>query len=111
MSNVSKVTAATFEAEVLGAELPVLVDFYADWCGPCRGMEPALKDVAREYAGEARVVKVDVEADPELQTRYGVQGLPTLLMFNGGDVVDRITGAAPRSALAAVIEKVLDEKK
>jgi thioredoxin 1 len=107
MSDVVQVSEATFASEVLAADVPVLVDFYADWCAPCRAMEPALRDIAREYAGEARIVKVDVEADPALQERYGVGGLPTLLLFRKSEVIERVTGGVTRSRLAAVIEKAL----
>jgi thioredoxin 1 len=106
MSSLAQVTEATFDAEVLGAATPVLVDFYADWCGPCRAMEPALKDVAVEYEGEVTVVKLNVDENPAVQERYGVMGIPALLLFEGGELRQRIAGAQPRSTIAAMIEKV-----
>ncbi|HEX3917400.1 MAG TPA: thioredoxin [Caulobacteraceae bacterium] len=106
MADLSYVTEATFEAEVLAATTPVLVDFYADWCGPCRAMEPALKDIASEYEGEVVVVKLNVDENPATQQRYGVMGIPALLLFEGGEVRQRLAGAAPRSTIAAMIEKV-----
>jgi thioredoxin 1 len=106
MADLSHVTEATFEAEVLAATTPVLVDFYADWCGPCRAMEPALKDIASEYEGEVVVVKLNVDENPATQQRYGVMGIPALLLFEGGEVRQRLAGAAPRSTIAAMIEKV-----
>jgi thioredoxin 1 len=106
MADISYVSESTFDAEVLAAPTPVLVDFYADWCGPCRAMEPALKDIASEYEGEVVVVKLNVDQNPATQQRYGVMGIPALLLFEGGEVRHRIAGAAPRSTIAAMIEKV-----
>jgi thioredoxin 1 len=106
MMDFQYVDEASFDEAVLQQTSPVLVDFYADWCGPCRAMEPALRDIAREYEGEIRVVKLDVDKNAVLQERYGVQGIPALLFFHGGEVRDRITGAAPRSTIAAAIERL-----
>jgi thioredoxin 1 len=106
MTDFVHVTEASFQALVLDAPTPVLVDFYADWCGPCRAMEPALKDVAAEYEGEVTVVKLNVDENPATQQRYGVMGIPALLLFQGGEVRERIAGAQPRSTIAAMIEKV-----
>ena len=106
MSSFAQVTEETFDAQVLNASTPVLVDFYADWCGPCRAMEPALKDVAAEYEGEVTVVKLNVDENPAVQQRYGVMGIPALLLFDGGKLCERIAGAQPRSTIAAMIEKV-----
>jgi len=106
MVDLVHVTEAEFETQVLGAATPVLVDFYADWCGPCRAMEPALKDIAAEYAGEVVVVKLNVDESPETQQRYGVMGIPALLLFEGGQVRERMAGAQARSSIAAMIEKV-----
>jgi len=106
MSSFAQVTEETFDAQVLNASTPVLVDFYADWCGPCRAMEPALKDVAAEYEGEVMVVKLNVDENPAVQQRYGVMGIPALLLFDGGQLRERIAGAQPRSTIAAMIEKV-----
>jgi len=109
MSDLARVNEETFEAQVLAAATPVLVDFYADWCAPCRAMEPALKDIAREYEGEVVIVKLNVDENPGVSERYGVQGIPAMLLFNGGEVRDRITGVAARSAIAALIEKAVDQ--
>ena len=106
MSELAQVTEESFEALVLTASMPVLVDFYADWCGPCRAMEPALRDIAVEYEGEVKVLKLNVDQNPATQQRYGVLGIPALLLFEGGEVRQRIAGAAPRSTIAAMIEKV-----
>ncbi len=106
MADLVHINEANFEALVLDAATPVLVDFYADWCGPCRAMEPALKDVAAEYEGEVVVVKLNVDENPAVQQRYGVMGIPALLLFEGGQLRERIAGAQPRSTIAAMIEKV-----
>jgi thioredoxin 1 len=108
MSDVIKIAEETFSDEVLASTIPVLVDFYADWCGPCRALDPALRDLAREYAGEARIVKVDVEAAPRLKEAYTVASLPTLILFRQGEIVERIVGTVPRSTLARAVERSLD---
>lgn len=93
-------TGAEFEAAVLQSEQPVLVDFGASWCGPCRKIAPEVDAVAEQYEGRARVFTVDVDQEPDLAARYGVQGLPTLLVFKGGRPVSQIVGLVPRSEIA-----------
>ena len=92
----------TFEADVLNASEPVVVDFYADWCSPCRMMTPVVEQLAGEYAGKVTIGKLDVDANPDIQMRYGVMGIPTLGLFRGGKLVDRLVGypggAAPIKA-------------
>ena len=83
---------ATFQSEVLDSEVPVLVDFWADWCGPCRAVAPLLDRIAKRYAGRAKVVKVDVDSNRATPARYGVRGIPTLLLFKGGEVVGQLVG-------------------
>jgi len=111
MPEILRVTAETFDSMVLASSRPVLVDFYADWCGPCRALQPALEDVAREFDGEVTVVKLNVDDEPPLAARYGVQGIPALLLFDAGQVADRLTGVASRTAMAGVIEKCLGSRK
>jgi thioredoxin 1 len=89
----SDVTDDTFDAEVLKAHGPVVVDFHAEWCGPCKAMAPALTQVATEMKGKVKVVKVDVDANPEVSAKYGIRAMPTLLVFNNGKVIATHTGA------------------
>jgi thioredoxin 1 len=88
-----EVTDQNFEQEVLKSSEPVLVDFFAEWCGPCKAMAPALEQVAKEMAGRVKVAKIDVDANPEITTRYQIQAMPTLIMFKDGEVAGRHTGA------------------
>lgn len=83
---------ARFGDEVLGSDVPVLVDFWAAWCGPCRAIAPLLERMAPQFAGQAKIVKVDVDDNPQIAARYGIRGIPTLLVFKGGKVVDQIVG-------------------
>ena len=97
-------TDATFEQEVLSSELPVLVDFTADWCPPCRMIAPVLDQIANDHAGRLKVVSLDVDANPVTARRYHVMGMPTLALFVGGEVVSQTVGARPRSAILHEIE-------
>ena len=105
MSEPVAVTADTFEAEVLNSEVPVLVDFWAEWCGPCRMLAPAVEAVAKQYAGSASVVKVNVDESPAVAQRYGVRGIPTLILFKGGQEAERVVGAVPKEAISRLIDK------
>lgn len=95
-----KVTDDSFEADVLKASVPVLVDFWAEWCGPCRQIGPALEELAAEYAGKVKIVKVNVDENPESPAVLGVRGIPSLFLFKNGEVVSNKVGAAPKAALA-----------
>jgi thioredoxin 1 len=102
------VTDETFQAEVLGADLPVLVDFWADWCGPCRMIAPSVSQIAEEYDGSIKVAKVDVDDNPAIPGRYGIVGIPTVMLFKNGEVVERIVGALPKDRILAQILPHLD---
>ncbi|HCY38880.1 MAG: thioredoxin TrxA [Burkholderiales bacterium] len=104
MSNIVYTTDASFDADVLKAELPVLVDFWAEWCGPCRMIGPILEDLAKEYAGRVKIVKVNVDDSSVSAATYGVRGIPTLLLFKNGELVETKVGALPKGQLAAFID-------
>ena len=97
--NTKAVSDMTFEAEVLNAPGPVLVDFWAEWCGPCKAIGPALEELAGEYAGKLTIAKVDIDSNPKTPTAYNVRGIPTMVMFKDGKPVSTKVGAAPKSAL------------
>ena len=107
MAEVHEATDANFDQEVLQSELPVLVDFWAEWCAPCRAIAPIVKDLAAEHEGKLKVVKVDVDQSPQAAAKFGVRSIPTVLAFQKGAVAGQINGARPKSAFQELVEKVL----
>lgn len=105
MSAIKDITTADFETEVVQSDIPVFIDFHAKWCGPCKAVAPALADMAREYEGEIRIVKVDIDEEPELRDRFAVQGVPTFIILSGGEIKERFSGNVTRGKLSSVIEK------
>ena len=107
--NIKVFTDVNFEEEVLKSDRPVLVDFWAEWCAPCRMMAPAVDAVAREYAERAKVGKVNVDENQSVASRYNIRGIPTLLLFNRGQVQEQIKGATSKDAIVKMLEKYLQD--
>jgi len=101
-----EINEGNFQTEVLQSSQPVLVDFWAEWCGPCKMLTPALDEIASEQAGRAKIAKVNVDKNPELAARYGVQAIPTLVYFAGGQERDRVVGALSKREITAKLEKL-----
>lgn len=99
MSNTVAVTDSTFQAEVLESDLPVLVDLWAAWCGPCRAVAPILEEIADSYAGKLKIAKLDVDSNHDTAIKYGVQSIPTMLLFKDGQLLTRLVGSRPKDAL------------
>lgn len=105
--NVQEVSDGNFEAEVLKSQTPVLVDFWAPWCGPCKSIAPILEELASEYAGKIKVVKLNVDDNPKTPSGYNVRGIPNLVFFKGGEVVEQIVGAVPKDQLVSALSKIV----
>lgn len=100
-------TDANFQQEVLESSVPVLVDFWAVWCGPCRAIAPAVEELAREYKGKAKVGKLNVDENQDVAGKFGIRSIPTLLVFKGGKVVEQVVGAVPKSKLVDALNKAV----
>lgn len=100
-------TDLNFETEVLQSDVPVLVDFMATWCGPCRTIAPVIEELASEYQGRAKFAKVDIDASPAIAQRYGIRGVPTLYVFKDGEMVAQLVGAAPKPSIVSLIQRAL----
>ncbi len=105
---VNEVSDSSFETDVLGSDVPVLVDFWAPWCGPCRMVAPVVDEVATKFEGQVKVLKLNVDDNPKSASDYGVRSIPTLLVFKDGKVADTVVGAVPVSTLSSTLEKYLD---
>jgi thioredoxin 1 len=102
-------TTANFQSEVLSSSLPVLVDFWAPWCAPCRMIAPVIVEIANEYAGKLKVARLNVDENQEISARYGVMSIPTLALFKGGVVVDQVVGAVPKRAITTKVDALLQK--
>jgi thioredoxin 1 len=107
MSEALEITSENFQSEVLDADTPVLIDLWAAWCGPCRMVSPVVDEIARDYSGRLKVAKVDVDAEPALAQRFGVQSIPMLVVVKNGDIVAQAVGARPKAQLVQALQ--LDE--
>jgi thioredoxin 1 len=106
VANVLEVSDASFDNEVLKAKDPVLIDFWAPWCGPCKAIGPIVEELSQEYSGRLKVVKMNVDDNPQTPSKYGVRGIPNLILFKGGQVQDQIVGAVPKAHLVKAIDRV-----
>lgn len=102
--NITNASDASFESDVLKGQEPVLVDFWAEWCGPCKALAPKLEEIAGEMGGKAKIVKLDVDANPDTASKYGVRGIPTLVLFKGGKEVGRLVGNQPKDAITNLLK-------
>ncbi|MGD9764299.1 MAG: thioredoxin [Candidatus Binatia bacterium] len=107
MGNVLEVSDQSFEQEVLKCTTPVLIDFWAPWCGPCKAIAPVVEELAVSYAGRLKVVKMNVDDNPQTPGRYGVRGIPNLILFKGGQVANQIVGAVPKANLVTAIDEAI----
>ena len=107
MSDVQSISDDQFQSEVLQASTPVLIDFWAPWCGPCRTIGPVVEQLAGEYSGRLKVVKMNVDDNPRTPAQFGVRGIPNLILFKGGEVKEQIVGAVPKAHLVKAIDKVV----
>ena len=110
MSNVVHVDDNNFKAEVLDSAVPVLVDFWAAWCGPCKMIAPVIEELSVEFNGKVKVAKLDTEASRQIPARYGIRGIPTIILFNKGEVVNQIVGAVPKQAILKFVSEALNWK-
>jgi thioredoxin 1 len=107
VADVQEVSDAAFDNEVIKSDVPVLIDFWAPWCGPCKAIAPVVDELAKEYAGRLKVLKMNVDDNPQTPSKFGVRSIPNLLLFKGGQVQEQIVGAVPKARLTKSIEQVV----
>jgi len=107
MGDLLQVTDGDFDQEILKSDIPVLVDFWAAWCGPCRAIAPVIEELAKDYAGKVKVAKMNVDENSKTPVKFGIRAIPTLILFKNGNVVDQITGAVAKTQIENAIKKLL----
>lgn len=107
MSNLVEITENNFEQEVISSDVPVLIDFWAVWCGPCKMVAPIVEELATEYAGKLKVGKCDVDSNQSIAVKYGIRSIPTLLVFKNGEVVQQMIGASPKQVIQSKVDEIL----
>jgi len=107
MSDVLEVTDGTFDEEIIQSDIPAMVDFWAEWCGPCKMVGPAVAELANEYKGKVKIAKMDVDQNRDTPARFGIRNIPTLILFKDGEVAQTIIGAYPKSHIEAELKKLL----
>ena len=108
MANVNEVSDASFQQEVLQSDVPVLIDFWAPWCGPCKAIAPVVEELAGDYEGRLKVFKMNVDDNPQTPSAFGVRSIPNLMIFRGGQVAEQVVGAVPKAHLVKAIDRVLE---
>jgi thioredoxin 1 len=107
MAQLAEVTDQNFEAEILNSDVPVLIDFWAEWCAPCKQIAPVIGELAEQYAGQVKVVKMDIDANPATPGKYGIRAIPTILAIKDGEVVEQLQGARPKADFENAIKNLL----
>ncbi len=107
MAEISEVSDQNFEAEVLQSDLPVVVDFWAEWCAPCRAIAPIIKELAGQYGDQVKIVKMNIDESPQTPGKYGIRAIPTVLAFQNGEVAEQLQGARPKAAFEEMIQKLI----